>query len=236
MITVVLIDEHRLIRTALTHCLSQTGEFQVVAEAGSALDGIRAVKQHQPSVVIMEMTIPDANAMSIVDEITRTAPQTKVIALTGVEDQDTMISALAAGVAGFVPKRGTLQDLIDAIRTVMAGASYMSPFLSQALFEYLQSQSQPAARGSAQHGLTSRETQVLRLIADGMTSKEVASVTGLSPETIRSYRKIIMQKLDVHNVAQLTQAVIRFRLVRKTATERSPAAERSEEPEMAAAL
>ncbi len=215
MIEVVLVDEHTVVREAIRHTLEQARGFVVTGEAGTGTEAVRLCRELRPHVVLLELEAGGLSGPAAIDEILRASPQTRVVVLTAQDDQDAAVSALCAGAHGFVPKRAQLAELLEAIRAVSQGSVYVSRELSASLFEYFQShlRAKPSAQASA--GLTPRETQVLRMISEGMTSKEIAHVTSLSPETVRSYRKTLMAKLEVHNVAQLTQAAIRLRLVRK---------------------
>jgi DNA-binding NarL/FixJ family response regulator len=197
VIDVVLIDEHTLVRTAIGHCLEATGEFRVVGEASTPLEGVELCRSKLPRVAVM-----DCDPNGAVDEILRIRPKVAVVVLTSGDGRATVVRALTAGVLGFLPKSSGMDELVEAIRSAAVGIVHVGASLAPVLVDVFQ---RPSQEPPATLGLTPREMQVMRLIADGLTSKEVAQATRPSPETIRSYRKAIMRKLDVHNIVQLTR-------------------------------
>ncbi|GAB4371756.1 MAG: response regulator transcription factor [Bryobacter sp.] len=191
------------------------GDFVVVAEADSGLDAVQKVRQHRPDVVLIDIEIPGLNGIEATAEILREQPETKVLMLSMHDDEHSVVSAVKAGARGFVLKRASDDDLIYAIRTVAQGGSYMSPRVSDRLFQRIQNGNLDASTTATPLAdLSPREIQVLRMIAEGKTSKEIAVMLDLSVQTVRSYRKTLMKKLNLNNVAGLTQLALSTGLTR----------------------
>ncbi|MBM3736924.1 MAG: response regulator transcription factor [Acidobacteria bacterium] len=208
MVNLVLVDDHELVRTGIKVLLERTGEFRVLADTSNAAEGIAACKQMRPHLAVLDLSIPGLDGIEATGEILRSCPETRVVILTAYQQEATVVSAIRAGASGYVLKRATTEELIQALRSVVAGGVYLSPEVSHCLYGAIQrdsgaSKSNPLAR------LTAREIQVLRLVARGLPNKDIATTMSLSPETVRSYRKSMMKKLGVHNAASLTQLAIR---------------------------
>jgi DNA-binding NarL/FixJ family response regulator len=217
---VLLVDDHKIMRDGIKAILSRDPEFQVVGEAESGPDALQFIKQHQPDLVLMDIGMPGLNGVETTAEILRYHPECKIVILSMYEDEKTVVGAIRNGARGFILKRVSDSDLIDALRVVARGGAYLSPQVSDRLLTRIQKgnlESKPAA--SALDGLSPREVQVLRLVAEGKTSKEIAVVLDLKEQTIRSYRKTMMKKLGVNNVAGLTQLALSTGLTQLAANE-----------------
>lgn len=208
MIEIVLVDDHEMVRSGIRLLLESTGEFRVIGDMGTALDAIAFCEAAQPRVVIMDMSLPVLDGVEALAALIRVSPQTRVLVLTAYDDDRTVVSAIRAGAAGFLLKRGKAADLLSAIRLVASGGIYLSPEVSHCLYDCLRREPE-LLMGEPAKLLTNRELDVLRMVARGLANKEVAHLLKLSPETIRSYRKSLMKKLGVHNIAGLTQVAIR---------------------------
>jgi DNA-binding NarL/FixJ family response regulator len=213
MIDVVLVDDHDVVRRGLRAVLERDGGFRVMADAGSVVDALRACgPQQQPQVVVMDLSIPGCDGIDGTREVLRNWPRSRVLVLSAYQDDQLVIGAIKAGARGFVVKRASSEKLFEALKTVAAGGVYLSSEVSHCLFETVSGGSAPQVPATQ---LTPREGQILRMIADGKTSKEIASSIHLSPETVRSHRKTLMRKLGVHNVAGLTQVALKEGLIRR---------------------
>ena len=206
---VLLVDDHKIMRDGLKAILSRGSEFRVVGEAENGRDAVQFTKRLKPHVVVMDIGLPGLNGVETTQEILRLHPDCKVVVLSMYDDDNSVLGAIRAGARGFILKRASDIDLVEALRIVAAGGVYMSPQVSDRLLTRIQKGNLESTRGhSALDSLSRRELQVLRLVADGKTSKEIATLLDLSEQTVRSYRKTMMKKLGVNNVAGLTQLAL----------------------------
>jgi DNA-binding NarL/FixJ family response regulator len=212
---VLLVDDHKIMRDGIKAILKHSDEFNVAAEAENGADAVHICKKHDPDIVLMDIGLPGLNGIEATTEILRHCPETKVIILSMYDDEHSVVSAIRSGARAFVLKKASDNDLLDALRTVAKGGSYLSPQVSDRLLNRIQRgdlESKPLP--SALEGLSPRELQVLRLVAEGKTSKEIAVMLDLGLQTVRSYRKTMMKKLGVNNVAGLTQLALAAGLTR----------------------
>jgi DNA-binding NarL/FixJ family response regulator len=206
---VLLVDDHKIMRDGIKAILKHAGDFQVVAEAEAGPEAIQICKKQHPDVVIMDIGLPGLNGIETTTEILRHSPDMKIIILSMYDDEHSVVSAIRSGARAFVLKKASDNDLLDALRTVAKGGFYLSPQVSDRLLQRIQSgdlDSKPMP--SVIEALSPRELQVLRLVAEGKTSKEIAVLLDLGLQTVRSYRKTMMKKLGVSNVAGLTQVAL----------------------------
>lgn len=210
-IRIVLVDDHALVRQGFRRILEEDPGLQVTGEAGSAEEGIALVRQQRPDVVLMDMAMPDANGIQAAREILRERPETKVLVLSMYSDAQYVRSALDAGVSGYILKSALETDLTRAVRAVAAGQQYLSPELSGVLIRALRDRDEP--EDDAFDKLTDREKQVLQYIAHGKSNKEIASILGLSVNTIAVHRANLMSTLGVHKAAELVLYAVRKGLV-----------------------
>jgi two-component system response regulator NreC len=206
-IRIVLADDHVLVRQGLKSLLEREG-FQVVAEASDGQEALRHVQSLKPDVAVMDISMPTLNGLNAAREVSRASPKTKTILLTQHDESQYIRDALEAGVKGYVLKSQVAGDLVSAIRQVSLGQVYLSPGVSTAIMEAYQSKSQ-----KSKNPLTPREGQVLQLIAEGKSTKDVASLLGISVKTAESHRTRLMQKLDIHETASLVLYAVRNGIV-----------------------
>ena len=206
-IRIVLADDHVLVRQSLRSLLERE-KFQVVAEASDGQEVIRLAETHQPDIAVIDISMPTLNGIDAARELARSCPKTKVILLTQHEEEQYIHAALRARVKGYVLKSQVASDLTHAIQGVSKGGAYLSPGVSQAVVEAYRSRSEDAS-----DPLSGRERQVLQLIAEGRSTKDVASLLGISVKTAESHRSRLMQKLDIHETASLVRYAVRRGLV-----------------------
>lgn len=206
-IRIVLADDHVLVRQSLKSLLEREG-FQVVAEASDGQQALRDVASLQPDVAIMDIGMPTINGLNAAREMSRSSPKTKTILLTQHDESQYIREALEVGVKGYVLKNQVANDLLVAIQQVTRGQVYLSPGVSSAVIEAYQSKSE-----KSKNPLTLRERQVLQLIAEGKSTKDVASLLGVSVKTAESHRTRLMQKLDIHETASLVLYAVRHGIV-----------------------
>src|SRR5580658_795719 len=196
-------------RDGIRAILERDSEFRVVGEAESGADAVQLCKKAHPALVIMDIAVPGMNGIEATAEILRHSPQTRVLIVSIYDDENAVLSAIRSGARGFVLKRASASDLIDALRTVARGGSYLSSQVSARLLTRIQNGDlRTVASHSPLDTLSPRELQVLRLVAEGKTSKDIAVLLGLGLQTVRGYRKMLMKKLGVNNVAGVTQIAL----------------------------
>jgi two-component system response regulator NreC len=206
-IRIVLADDHVLVRQGLKSLLERE-HFQVMAEASDGQEAVRLIETHHPDIAILDISMPTLNGIDAARGLSRAAPKTKVILLTQHEEEQYIHEALEAGVKGYVLKSQVANDLIQAIRQVCRGEFYLSPGISRAVMEAYRNKSERLA-----DPLTVRERQVLQLIAEGKSTKDTASVLGISVKTAESHRMRLMQKLNIHETASLVRYAVRRGLI-----------------------
>src|SRR5579864_6009812 len=206
---VLLVDDHKIMRDGIKAILSRASDFRVVGEAETGTDAVAFVKSHKPDMVLMDIGLPGLNGVETTAEILRHNPDCRVVILSMYDDEHSVVSAIRSGARAFILKRASDTDLLDALRIVSRGGSYLSPQVSDRLLSRIQKgdlESKPAT--AVLDVLSPRELQVLRMVAEGKTSKEIAVMLDLREQTVRSYRKTMMKKLGVNNVAGLTQLAL----------------------------
>jgi DNA-binding NarL/FixJ family response regulator len=196
-----------LVRQGLKSLLERE-HFQVMAEASDGQEAVRLIETHHPDIAILDISMPTLNGIDAARGLSRAAPKTKVILLTQHEEEQYIHEALEAGVKGYVLKSQVANDLIQAIRQVCRGEFYLSPGISRAVMEAYRNKSERLA-----DPLTVRERQVLQLIAEGKSTKDTASVLGISVKTAESHRMRLMQKLNIHETASLVRYAVRRGLI-----------------------
>jgi len=204
---ILIADDHRLFREGLKGLLT-SHEFTVVAEAGDGQEGIRLARKHQPDLALVDITMPGLNGVDVAREVQRVAPKCKVVVLTMHKDSPYVAAALRAGARGYVLKTQPASELLKALREVSKGDVYLMPDVSRALVESYQRND-----GADADPLSPREREVLQLVAEGKTTKEIGAVLNISFKTAESHRTRIMAKLDIHETAGLVRYAIRNRMI-----------------------
>ncbi len=206
---VLVVDDHKIMRDGIKAILGRGDEFRVVGEAENGTDAVQFVKQLRPDLVLLDIGLPGLNGVETTAEILRHHPDCKVAILSMYDDENSVVSAIRNGARAFILKKASDTDLLDALRMVARGGAYLSSQVSDRLMKRIQKgdleSKQPA---SALETLSPREVQVLRMVAEGKTSKEIAVMLDLREQTVRSYRKTMMKKLGLNNVAGLTQLAL----------------------------
>ncbi len=204
---ILLADDHAIVRQGLKALLEREG-FAVVAEADDGQAAVRLARERCPDVAVLDFSMPILNGLDAALEILRACPRAKAILLTMHTDDHYVLSALQAGVKGYVVKTQASSDLVRAIHEVLRGMMYLSPGISEAVVQaYLAKAEIP------RDPLTSREREVLQLVAEGKSTKEVAGLLGISFKTAESHRTRILKKLDLHETAGLVRYAVRRGLI-----------------------
>ncbi|HEX9487312.1 MAG TPA: response regulator transcription factor [Gemmatimonadales bacterium] len=202
---VLLADDHELVRQALRALLEQHG-FAIVGEAADGSAAVKLASDLQPDIAVLDVAMPMLNGVGAAEAIGRAAPKTRVILLTALNDGQFASAALRAGVRGFVLKLQNIDDLVHAIQEVNEGGLYVSPGMSQAVLDAV-------TKAAAVEPLSPRERQVVQLVAEGKSTKQIAELLNISVKTAEFHRGRAMDKLNIHDTASLVRYAIREGLV-----------------------
>ena len=209
---ILLIDDHRLLRDGLRALLARHHEFRVTGEAGDGASALRAVRSQPFDIVLLDVHLPDMNGIEVARRILAVFPEIKVIVLSSDHSHDCVHEALLAGVSGYILKDNATDDLLRALHTVVAGQLYLCPEVSTDIVASYRSGLLPNV-APPQPLLSERELQVLKLLADGLRTKEIADNLGIGAKSVETYRARLMEKLKLGSVAELTRYAIREGLV-----------------------
>jgi DNA-binding NarL/FixJ family response regulator len=204
MIKILTADDHAVVAEGLKHLIEAQGDLQVVAIVGDGREAVRQAEALQPDVVIMDLSMPELNGADATRVVLEHQPASKVIVLSMYADHEYVRRALKAGALGYVVKRSAAKDVVDAIRAVHAGQRYLSPLVADAVVE----QGANAGKEDRLARLSSREREVLQLLAEGRTGSEIAQRLSLSPKTVETYRARLVEKLGIRDVAGLVRFAI----------------------------
>ena len=207
-IKVIVADDHWIVREGLCSLLKQEKDIAVVGEAENGQTAVRLAQQLNPDVVVMDITMPDLNGMEATQRICAEASRTKVIGLSMHSDRRFVTRMLKAGAAGYLLKDSAFGELAEVIRAVVAGRKYLSPSIGEGLIDDYIQHPDPNA-GPVISALSAREREVLQLLAEGHSTKEVAIRLHVSVKTVETHRRHIMERLNVRSVAELTKLAVR---------------------------
>jgi len=207
MSRIILVDDHAMFRQSLRKMLEERG-FTIIGEGSDGREAVRKARTLDPDIAILDISMPLLNGIDAAHEIHRLAPRTQVILLTMYKEDAYILEALRAGIRGYVLKSQAASDLVAAVEDVLRGSVYLSPGISEAVVNAYKSRSSVSVES-----LSSRERQVLQLVAEGNTTKKIAAILNVSVKTADSHRTRIMKKLDVHETASLVRHAIRLGLI-----------------------
>ena len=212
-VRVLLADDHAIVRKGLSSLLDGEPGFEAIAEVSDGREALAKVEQLHPDVVLMDISMPGLNGLEATRQIKRQFPATKVLMLSMYATEEYIFQALQAGASGYVVKNSAVTELIDAIRAVQSGDSYLSPSISKVVIaEYIQKVE--ASIGEDRYDtLTSRERETLQLIAEGHSVRDIAEQLYISDKTVRGHRAALRDKLGIQSTAQLAQYAMRRGLV-----------------------
>jgi len=208
MIRIILADDHKIIRDGLRTLIEKEPDMEVVAEAESGRKTVKLAKELSPDLVIMDITMPDMNGIDATRDISKEVSGVKVIALSMHSDRRFVTGMLEAGASGYLLKDCAFDELARAVRAVMANQMYLSPKIADIVVDRYIRKSH-TADASAFSVLTQREREVLQLLSEGMTTKEIAFHLSVSVKTIETHRRNIMEKLNIYNISDLVKYAIR---------------------------
>jgi len=212
-IRILIADDHGIVRTGLRLQLERNEQFEVVGEAADGREAVRMAEQLVPDVVIMDIAMPSLNGIQAAAQIIKALPNTGIIMLSMHSDETYITRTLAAGAKGYLLKDNAEVDLYRAVQVVAQGKPFFSPAIANTLLEDYMFQMQQRGLQDSYDLLTDREKEILQLLAEGRSNKDVAVMLSLSTNTVETHRTRIMQKLDLHSAAEIVLYAVRKRIV-----------------------
>ena len=206
--TLLVVDDHEVVRQGLVALLDRRAGFQVVAEAGTAAEALEQARRFQPDLVVMDVRLPDGSGIEACREIRSELPNTRVVMLTSYPDEDAVLAAIVAGASGYLLKQVRARDLVAALETVAAGGSLLDPAVTGKVLERMR---RIATDDDELAALTKQERKILSLVAEGKTNKEIAAEVFLSDKTVKNYVSSILAKLNLERRAQAAAYVARMK-------------------------
>jgi DNA-binding NarL/FixJ family response regulator len=207
MLRVLLAEDHQLVRQGLRAMLEQETDIEIVGEAQNGQEAVEMAKKYRPKIVVMDIELPRLNGLEATRRIVEEMPDVKVLVLSVHTDRRSVSKALRYGASGYMQKDSAFEELARALRTVGRGKTYLSPSITGVLVEdYVRVI--PKEVAAKPTNLTPREREVLQLIAEGHTTKEIASLLSVSVKTVETHRRNIMRKVNLHSVAELTKYAV----------------------------
>lgn len=210
---ILIVEDHRILREGLRSLLSSSPEFEVVGEAEDGWEAIRSVEKLKPDLVLTDLSMPRMNGMEAIREIKKISPKSKVLVLTVHKAEEYVLGTFQAGADGYLLKESTHVELVTAVNKVLSGKRYITPEISEKVIEgYLEGKKTLKSKTSFET-LTSREREILKMIAEGYKNKEIADDLCISVKTVEKHRANLMEKLNLHNIQALTTFAIEKGLV-----------------------
>lgn len=207
-IAIFLADDHEIVRVSLQSLLEKQPDIRVVGQAGDGRETVEKVRELKPNIVIMDVVMPNLNGIEATGRITRELPDVKVLALSMYSDRHYVLAMFHAGASGYLLKKCASRELVQAIRIVAANQFYLSPAISNVVVDEL-IDGRARKKMPFSSPLTAREREILQLLVEGKVAKEIAAQLYISLSTVETHRRQVMEKLDLHNIADLTKYAIR---------------------------
>ena len=208
-IRILLADDHDMMREGLKSLLHDEEGLQVVGEADNGKKTVELASKTRPNVVVMDVAMPDLNGIEATRQIVKANPNTRILGLSGHANKQFVREMLTAGASGYVLKKRAYEELVSAIREVMQGKKYLSPDIARGVIDDYVELSSSLSDNPAFVVLTPREREILQQLAEGKSTKEMAGDLSVSVKTVETHRRNIMEKLDLHSVAELTKYAVR---------------------------
>lgn len=214
-LSVILADDHSLVRAGIRGLLEALGYVDVIAEAGDGRTVLKLVKEHDPNIVLLDIAMPSLNGLEVASRISKEFPRTRVIMLSMHANEEYVLQALRSGASGYLLKDAAMDELRIAMDSVMKGKTYLSPSISRTLIDsYLDNS---AAARSPLERLTARQREILQLVAEGNTTRQIAEMLNVSVKTVETHRAQLMDRLEIHDVPGLVRYAIRTGLIQADA-------------------
>ena len=212
-IRILLADDHGVVRKGLRFLLEREENMEVIAEAADGREAVKLAEELSPDIVVMDVGMPQLNGIEATAQIVKKCPSTGVVMLSMHSDEVYVVRALTAGAKGYLLKDSAEADLVRAVESVAQGKSFFSPAITKALLDDYMRYLQQRGLEDSYDLLTDREKEVLQLLAEGKSNKEVATVLGLSNYTVETHRTNLMQKLSLHNTAEIVLYAVRKKII-----------------------
>lgn len=207
-IRILLVDDHEIMREGMCVLLRKHSDFEVVGQAADGRKALELVQQLEPDIVVMDIGMPNLNGIDATRQIQTLNPMIKILALSTHSDGTIVAKMIKSGASGYMLKESAFNELVDGLQTMMSGKTFLCSKIAKVVFsDYVNMITNPKWSGG--DGLSIREREVLQLVAEGHTTKDIANVLKLSPKTVDSHREHIMEKLGIRNIAGLTKYAIR---------------------------
>lgn len=201
---VFIAEDHQLFREGLKSMLESRGDIDIVGEAEDGIEAIRQVREAKPDLLLLDLSMPKMGGISVMKEVKRESPETRILALTIHESDQFVLEAFDAGTDGYCIKDASRQELMVAVDSVIEGKTYISPGITEQVMEGYLTGSKRLKKESRWESVTRREREILKLLAEGYANKDIADLLCISVKTVEKHRANLMAKLDLHNVALLT--------------------------------
>ena len=215
---IIIAEDQKILREGLKSLLSSSDDFEVIGDAEDGLDAVRNVKEHNPDLLLLDISMPKMNGISVIKDIKAQSPETKILVLTIHESEEYIIEAFQSGADGYCLKDASYSELVMAINNILSGHRYISPGISQKVLEGYLGDREPLKSSSSWDSLTKREKEILKLVGEGYKNRDIAGYLCISPKTVEKHRSNIMRKLDLHTASALTAYAIEKGLVTKSVT------------------
>ena len=212
-IRILLADDHRIVRQGLRRILEENSQMEVAGEANDGREAVQMALDKKPDVIIMDVAMPHLGGMEAIRQISKRLPSAKVLVLSMYSEESYVVQMLEAGAKGYLLKDSADTDLVEAVLAVSNGKSFFSPLISKILLDEYVRQLQEKGISDRYELLTEREREILQLIAEGKTSREIAELLNLSTSTVDTHRGHIMEKLDLHNPYEVVLYAVRKGLI-----------------------
>jgi DNA-binding NarL/FixJ family response regulator len=213
---VFIVEDHQLFREGLKAMLNRRDDIDVVDEAEDGIEAVRRIRKASPDLILMDLSMPKMGGISVMKEVKREMPQARILALTIHESDQYVLESFEAGADGYCIKDASRDELMLAVDSLLDGKTYISPGISDQVMEGYLDNRKSLKKNSRWDTLTQREREVLKLLAEGHTNKEIADFLHISAKTVEKHRANLIGKLDLHNIAQLTAFAIDHGLVETT--------------------
>ncbi len=213
-IRVLIADDHALVREGIRFLLALVAGIEIVGEAADGKEALEKTGELKPDIVLMDLAMPGMGGLEATRRIRREFPETKVLAVTQYDDSEYVVPIIEAGARGLVTKMSSSSDLASAIQAVARGESYLSPSAAAALVDEYQQKTTAAGEKDSYQSLTDREREVLKLVAQGHSAREIADILVVSPKTVEWYKTSLMNKLGIHNKTELIKFAIRKAIIK----------------------
>ena len=212
-VKLMVADDHKIFRQGIKKLLEEESDLQVAGEAANGREAVKKATELKPDVILMDITMSTLNGLEATKQIKKVLPDVKVIMLTMHKNEEYVLQSFQAGASGYILKEGAVEELVSAIRSIHQDKSFLSPTISKTLIDAYLRKMETGKTETPFDLLTDREREVLQLIAEGYTNREVAKALFISVKTVEAHRAHIMQKLNIHDIAKLVKYAIQKGLV-----------------------